>query len=142
MNKLEHLKMIQTVITRMASNSFLIKGWCVTLVSAILALAAKEPNKLFIAVAIFPVIMFWILDGYFLYQERLFRKLYDSVIKIEDDNSINYSMNTTEYQNNIAWGEAIFSATLNLFYIFMMISVAAIFAVALFLPSAVVSTGK
>ena len=32
-NKRAHLEMIQAVITRMAGNSFLIKGWSVTLVA-------------------------------------------------------------------------------------------------------------
>jgi hypothetical protein len=79
MNKIEHLKMIQDVINRMAGNSFLTKGWCVTLVSAIIVLGAKEPDKRFVMVAFLPLIMFWILDGYFLFQERLFRRLYDFV---------------------------------------------------------------
>jgi hypothetical protein len=141
MNKLEHLKMIQTIISRMAGNSFLIKGWCVTLVAAILALAAKEPNKLFIAVALFPVVMFWILDGYFLHQERLFRKLYDRVLESEED-SIDYSMNTSAFQENVTWRKTIFSLTLNLFYIFILFSIIVIFCIALFLPSMVAPVGK
>jgi hypothetical protein len=139
--KAEHLKMVQTVISRMASNSFLIKGWCVTIVSAILALAAKEPNKLFIAVALFPVIMFWILDGYFLYQERLFRKLYESVKKI-DESSVDYSMDTSSFQNETSWRDAIFSSTLNLFYIFILFLIVSIFCIALLLPSSIVPVGK
>lgn len=141
MDKIEHLKMIQTVISRMAGNSFLIKGWCVTLVSAILAIAAKDPNKLFIAVALFPVIMFWILDGYFLYQERLFRKVYDGVIVKTGDES-DFSMNTKPYQTDLTWSGAFFSPTLNLFYIFMLISVSVIFSIALFFPAATAPVGN
>jgi len=33
--KLKHLEMIQDVIKRMASNSFLLKGWSLTLVVAL-----------------------------------------------------------------------------------------------------------
>ena len=33
-SKIAHLEMVQAVITRMAGNSFLIKGWSVTLVAA------------------------------------------------------------------------------------------------------------
>ena len=130
MNKLEHLKIIQSIISRMAGNSFLLKGWCVTLVSAILALAAKEPNKLFIAVAVFPVLMFWILDGYFLYQERLFRDLYSEITAIPDDNSINFVIDTTPHKVNQKWWGAAFSSTLSLFYITMLISVIIIFFLA------------
>src|SRR5215213_699245 len=149
MDKLEHLKMIQGVITRMAGNSFLIKGWCVTLVSAILALAAKEPNKLFIGIALYPVLMFWILDGYFLYQERLFRALYDEVankpeVESAADSAVDssetptpYSMNTSSFTDRIKWRQAVFSSTLCLFYITMFVSVIVIFLIALYwIPAA------
>lgn len=42
--RLEHLKMIQTVITRMAQNSFLLKGWSVTLVSAMITLTLSNAD--------------------------------------------------------------------------------------------------
>jgi len=42
-----------------------------------LALAAKDTRFLFVYLAYFSAIAFWGLDGYFLHQERLFRKLYD-----------------------------------------------------------------
>src|SRR5690242_13198261 len=83
--KLKHLEFIQSIVNRMASNSFLLKGWSVTLVAALFALAAKDSDKKYIVVAYFPVLVFWILDAYFLSQERQFRKLYDAVrIKKED----------------------------------------------------------
>ena len=78
-NKVAHLEMIQRVITRMASNSFLIKRWSVTLVAALFALTAVNMNVLFTCLAFFPIFMFWALDAYFLRQDRLFRKLYDHV---------------------------------------------------------------
>ena len=78
--KLAHLEMIQAVVTRMASNSFHVKGWSVTLVVALFALAAVDDvNELFVYLAYFPTLMFWALDAYFLREERLFRKLYDHV---------------------------------------------------------------
>ena len=61
--KIKHLEMIQVIINRLAGNSFLLKGWCVTLVSALLALSSKDSNTKFILVAYYPVFMFWILDG-------------------------------------------------------------------------------
>jgi hypothetical protein len=44
-SKLKHLEFIQNVITRMNTNSFLIKVWVATLVSALFALAAKDANQ-------------------------------------------------------------------------------------------------
>jgi hypothetical protein len=114
--KLKHLEMIQNVISRMGSNSFLLKGWSVTLVSALIALATSGTDKRFVLIAFFPVIMFWALDGYFLRQERLFRKHYDNVCK-SDEVSIDFSMNTVPYVSQVATLLAVmFSQTLIMFY--------------------------
>ena len=69
-SKLKHLEFIQSVIDRLSRNSFLLKGWSVTLISALFALAAKDSNKQYILLAYFPIITFWILNGYYLSQER------------------------------------------------------------------------
>ena len=74
-----HLGFIQGIITRMGANSFLLKGWSVTLVAAMFALAVKDADKRFMLMAYFPVFVFWALDGFFLHQEKLFRKLYEEV---------------------------------------------------------------
>ena len=73
----KHLELIQAVVNRLASNSFSLKGWCVTLVAAVFALASKDPYPWFFAVGLVPVLTFWGLDAYYLWQERLFRALYD-----------------------------------------------------------------
>lgn len=67
--KLKHLEILQATSTRMAGNSFLIKGWCITLVAAILALASQGNNQRIIFVNYLPIVMFWLLDAYFLRQE-------------------------------------------------------------------------
>lgn len=72
-----HLAAIQSNINRLATNSFLIKGWSVTLVSAIFVLSAKNVNTSFVLTAYFPSIMFWLLDGYFLGMERRFVEMYN-----------------------------------------------------------------
>lgn len=113
--KEKHLEFIQGVINRMGQNSFLIKGWTITLVSALFALAAKDSNIKFVIVAYFPTIVFWVLDGYFLYQERLFRELYDDITRNKE--SVDYSMNTEEVDNGLMdWINAILSKTIILLY--------------------------
>lgn len=77
--KLKHLEMIQAVINRMANNSFMLKGWTVTLVAGIFALASKDADKMYFLIAYIPLIIFWGLDSYYLLQERLYRSLYDKV---------------------------------------------------------------
>src|ERR1700692_1267274 len=78
-DKRKHLEFIQAVITRMATTSFLLKAWAVTLTAALFALAAKDAKMGYIFVAYIPICVFWILDGYYLMQERAYRDLYDSV---------------------------------------------------------------
>lgn len=82
--KLKHLEFIQNVITRMNTNSFQIKGWAVTIVSALLAVYAATKNNHFVLVGIFPTMIFWFLDAYYLNQERKFRGLYNDVAGITD----------------------------------------------------------
>ena len=75
----QHLEFIQQVITRMNANSFKIKGWTVTLVSALLAVCASTKDETFVLTALFPAIVMWFLDAYYLMQERKFRGLYGDV---------------------------------------------------------------
>ncbi len=122
-NKIKHLELIQNLITRMASNSFLLKGWTVTIVSAIFVLAQKDSNNLFLLVAIFPIIAFWMLDSFFLRQERLFRRLYDQVRKLDEVN-IDFSMDTSGYEKSVQnWPRTAFSKTLLIFYGVVIIAV-------------------
>ncbi len=83
--KLKHLEFIQNVITRMNTNSFHIKGWTITIASAIFALYATTKNNSFILLGIFPTLIFWFFDAYYLTQERKFRGLYDDVAGISEN---------------------------------------------------------
>lgn len=67
------------MITRMATNSFYLKGWSVTLVAATFALSITTPNVLLTLIALIPALAFWMLDAYYLREERAFRRLYDNV---------------------------------------------------------------
>jgi len=75
----KHLELIQAVINRMAANSFLLKGWTITLVAALFALASKDAEVRFAWIALLPTFAFWLLDAYFQLQERCFRALYNHV---------------------------------------------------------------
>ena len=106
----------------MAGNLFFLKGWAITLIAALFALSAKETNPKYILIAYFPVIIFWILDGYFLSQERLFRDLYDDVRKL-DEKDIDFSMDTRKYRKNKrnSWLYSMFSPTLLWFYLSLIV---------------------
>ncbi len=110
--KLKHLEFIQGVINRLSTNSFLLKGWSVVLVSALFALSANSSNVRFIMLAYIPAIIFWGLDGYFLSLERIYRKHYERV-RMKDAEDIDFSMDTSDIQSGFnEWASATLSKTL------------------------------
>lgn len=101
-NKYKHMDYIQSAISRMASNSFYLKGWNVTIIAAIVALSFKESDWRIYACALVLNVVFWFLDAYYLKQEKLFRELYNKVSQISDDNLIDFSMNTSEFKEKVS----------------------------------------
>lgn len=79
-DKGKYLPLIQGAINRLASNSFLLKGWSVTVATALFGLAAKESQPRLALLALLPILAFWGLDGYYLGYERRFRKLYGEAV--------------------------------------------------------------
>lgn len=122
--KLKHLEMIQGIINRMAHCSFLLKGWSVILVSGLFALAAKETDPLFVYLAYLPTTAFWILDGYYLYQERLYRKLYEEVRQLQPD-AIDFGMNAERFKgaDGATWPEGVVSKTMLLFHGILILTI-------------------
>jgi len=118
--KMKHLEYIQAVITRMNANSFMLKGWTVTLVVALFALDISKTSVSFIKISFLPAILFWVLDGYFLYQERLFRDLYDEV-RNKDESQVDFSMKRAS--NIWKFIDAALSKTLTLFYGVLIITI-------------------
>lgn len=114
----KHLEMTQGVINRLGSNSFLLKGWSMTIIAAAMVLVARvELDKPYIVlVFILPILGFWILDGYFLRQERLFREVYN---EIRQQDKTDFEMNPTKHRHkpNCSWPSAMFSPTLKIFYL-------------------------
>ncbi len=101
----EHLKMIQGVIERMGRNSFQLKAWSAALATGWLVFVTRAEGKSVEPwwLALIPFALLFALDGYFLWQERLFRGLYDEVrIKQETD----FSMRTQAmgfWQRSFGW---------------------------------------
>lgn len=122
--QLKHLEFIQGVVSRLGANSFWVKGWAVVLVSALFFLAVREERIVFSFVALLPLLFLWALDGYFLWQERLFRALYDQVRGL-NDSEIDFSMNVGPFMGvrPRTWPSAIFSKTLVIFYVALALTV-------------------
>lgn len=80
-----HITMLQGIITRLAANSASCKTWCLALVGASLSFAAGMHSPALAAFSIVPVLVFAILDSYYLAQERAYRHLYGVIAdKIRD----------------------------------------------------------
>ena len=122
--KIKHLEFIQGVINRLASDSFRVKGWSVVLVAALFVLSAREGRLELVSTAFVPVLVFWGLDGYFLWQERLFRALYDHVRVLAED-QVDFSMDVSSFKTGRArtWPGAMFSRTLFFFYAALAVAV-------------------
>ena len=117
-NKIKHLEMIQALINRMSSNSFMLKGWTVTLVAGIFALAAKDADKRFFLVAYIPILIFWFLDAYYLWQEKIYRCLYDEV-RLRPNEDVDFDMNTNRIKSSkkASFYRTMLSKTVFWFYI-------------------------
>lgn len=118
-NKRKHLEFIQKIIGRMAGNLFFLRGWTITIIVALLALFVKGINSIYIIhFLIVIVLVFWILDAYFLSQERMFIDLYNNVRKLKEED-IDFSMDISEYKkrkkNTLVY--VMFSPTLLVFYL-------------------------
>ena len=120
--KLKHLEFIQGVVNRLADDSFRMKGWSVALAAALFVLLARGENPRFTPVALVPVLIFWGLDGYFLWQGRLFRALYDHV-RLLEENEIDFSMDADKFRREYTWLGATFSRTLIGFYAAVLLMV-------------------
>ncbi len=115
---IKHLEIIQGIINRLAHNSFLIKGWSMTILAAAMLFISKNQNQpQYITLCfLIPVIGFWILDSYYLQQERIFRGIYNDVRK---KNKTDFAMNTSSQKSKLKckWIRTLFSITIFFFYI-------------------------
>ena len=112
---LKEIEIIQDIIKRMAFNSFIIKGWAITLVIVTLLL---KGTKYQVLIAFIPLLVFWFLDGYFLWQERMYRKLYEWVInnRLKTDEYL-FDMNAYRFKDQVqSKFRIMFSITLGWFY--------------------------
>ena len=123
----KHLEMTQAVINRLGRNSFLLKSWSMTILVAAMILIAREnlQNQYFVWSLFLPIAGFWILDGYFLWQEQLFRQVYE---EIRQQVVTGFRMDLSKHRGKpkCSWISAIFSITLMIFYLIEVFFVGAI----------------
>jgi hypothetical protein len=120
--KIEYLKMIQAVITRMSHYGFLLKGWGVTLIAAILALAAESGKPDLLLIGLFPTIVFWVLDAFFLHTERNYRALYERAVLLNPDEiDFDLSPSGEHTRDTPPLWQIMFSRTLLVFWLALVI---------------------
>ncbi len=131
-------EIIQNIINRMGTNSFLIKGWSVTLVVAALLFGGRSYYHY---LALLPWLMFWYLDAYFLRLEKLYRKLYDWVIKNREVSREHLlEMDKTSIEKRFGKEtpcllQVMFSLTLSVFYGLLLVVIIALILAGIFLPA-------
>lgn len=118
----KEIDLIQGVISRMAQNSFILKGWMISIIVAVLAITKDtfltKDITYFSLVLCLPLFVFWYLDAFFLHKERCYRKLYEWVIQNRvESNKYKYSLNYKRFEKEVdCTFKIMFSKTLFPFY--------------------------
>lgn len=129
---LKHLEFIQNTINRMSTNSFIIKGWAITLVGIILGLNKLEGNYIFkksfynfpieMVILILIIFLFWFINAYFLQQERRYIYIYSKTIEPFNPNSPS-SNNTLILDMNYKNYDTSWSISSKFYYCISVISI-------------------
>ena len=124
----EEIKIIQDIIKRMAANSLQVKTWAISLVVITLIVRGNNTHP---SIAYIPLISFWILDAYYLKQERIFRKIYKWIIeyRLKHDDRL-FEIPTDKFKYHVpSIFNTMFSISILPFYgsIFLLLTVFVIF---------------
>jgi len=116
----KEIDLIQSCITRMANNSFLLKGWLISIIAVVLALSESTVDPLLLStILIIPVISFWYLDAFFLRTERMYRQMYIWVLekRKKDDIELQYDLSPKRFEKSVdSICKTMVSVTLRWFY--------------------------
>lgn len=113
--KFKHLDYIQAAIGRMATNSFLFKGWAITIAAALSAFGAVKSKEALLAVGLITTFMFWAMDAYYLWLERGFVNLH-KLVATKNESDIDFSMQIDKSRYAWRWLKTCFRPHLILFY--------------------------
>lgn len=123
--RVKHLELIQSVISRMANNSFLLKGWSVTIVAGLFAVGTNDGDFLMVILAVLPISAFWYLDAFYLRQERLFRRVYDKALLNEVEL---FALSTEAYKCDVHGVITIMWAECNRYFYGVLLLIALFFS--------------
>ncbi|MFD5556199.1 hypothetical protein ACFWIA_20455 [Streptomyces sp. NPDC127068] len=114
--RVKHLELLQATIGRLGTNSFLIKGWTMALTGGLIAAAMGGAGWVGALIALMMTSGLWLLDTYYLGQERLFRSLYERSAAPGAAQTPLFSMDTDRYAQSVPWRIVALSRTMSLFY--------------------------
>ena len=114
-DKRKHLEFIQGVINRLSSNTFLFKGWSITIIVAVFTAMVTTQNYTLMWLSLGATLIFWFIDAYYLMLEQSYRKLYDRIAET-DIEKIDYKMSIKQYICFSAWVKAFKRPVLLMFY--------------------------
>ena len=111
--KAKYLEFIQTIINRMAECSFKCKEFCILICSALLAVygaVCPHPHILLILCDV-PIMLFWLLDAFYLKQEKGFRNTYNNKAILNDEKDFSDFRIKPNNENN-SYCTSLFSKTI------------------------------
>lgn len=122
----KEIDLIQNCINRMSNNSFLLKGWLITIIAAVVTLSQADLDNVVFFVLVFSTLIFWWMDAFFLRAEKEYRKMYEWMLKKRKENSreLQYDLNPKRFETQVEsiWG-FMKSPTLAGFYLCILIAV-------------------
>lgn len=119
--RIAHLNMIQGVISRMSGFSAGAKNFCVTVSAAIIAVAFQKPVPWLAGAALMALVLFALMDSYYLSLERRYRGHYEDVAARPYDAAADMSLKA----ERLTWkcfGGSIASVSVSPFYLLLMAS--------------------
>ena len=123
----EYLQIIQEPICRMSTTSAIFKGFAATITAGIAALSYEDISPLVLGLSFIPVLLFAVLDVYYLMLEKKYRFLYNQVRT--GQHTIDFSMILTK-DNKAAssrWIDCVKSPSIWLFYPIMIAILVTVF---------------
>ena len=120
----KYLELQHLTINRIANNSFLIKGWTITLTTVIVGIMSTRDDLSYKVafLVLIPIVIFALLDAYYLSIERKMKKRFAEVVDSFNEGRLNeikmYQISTKQPSNisDTVWG-ALFSLSILLTYV-------------------------
>lgn len=117
-DRIKYLEMVQEIIKRLTERSSLQKNFATLIFSGLIVLSGHS-SCLNQFLGIIPFFGLWGLDAYYLRQERLFRRLYDSICFSKKE--VDFSMATNKFSHLESYIKIAQSGSILWFYLLFII---------------------